>query len=128
LYLETDIGKDITLGNIYHEYFYLRYNNKHTLVAYTEKKDVVQKKLEQCGYFCIINSVEMAVSQALIHYKSRDELQKCITDMSAFFQEQPTALTEYDESLVRLLIEKVTVYEDKFTVEFKSGVAVDVEE
>jgi hypothetical protein len=77
LYLETDIGKDITLGNIYHEYFYLRYNNKHTLVAYTEKKDVVKKKLEQCGYFCIINSVEMAASQALIHYKSRDELQKC---------------------------------------------------
>ena len=28
--------------------------------------------------------------------------------------------------LVRRLIEKVIVYEDKFTVEFKSGVAVDV--
>jgi len=28
--------------------------------------------------------------------------------------------------LVRRLIEKVTVYEDKFTVEFKSGVTVDV--
>jgi hypothetical protein len=43
LYLETDIGKDITLGNIYHEYFYLRYNNKHTLVAYTEKKMSLRK-------------------------------------------------------------------------------------
>jgi site-specific DNA recombinase len=31
------------------------------------------------------------------------------------------------KSLVRRLIEKVTVYEDKFTVEFKSGVVVDVE-
>ncbi len=41
---------------------------------------------------------------------------------------QPTALTEYDEPLVRRLIEKVTVYEDKFTVEFKSGVTVDVGE
>jgi site-specific DNA recombinase len=48
--------------------------------------------------------------------------------MSAFLQEQPTALVQYDESLVRRLIEKVTVYEDKFTVEFKSGVTVDVEE
>jgi len=47
--------------------------------------------------------------------------------MSAFLQEQPTALTEYDETLVRRLIEKVTVYEDKFTVEFKSGLMVDVE-
>jgi site-specific DNA recombinase len=48
--------------------------------------------------------------------------------MSAFLKEQPTALTEYDESLVRRLIEKVTIYEDKFTVEFKSGLTVDVNE
>ncbi|NLX93748.1 MAG: integrase, partial [Clostridiales bacterium] len=39
-----------------------------------------------------------------------------------------TALTKYDEQLVRRLIEKVTVYEDKFTVEFKSGLTVDVVE
>ena len=59
---------------------------------------------------------------------NRDELKKRITDMSTFLKKQPTALTEYDEQLIRRLIEKVTVYEDKFTVEFKSGVTVDVEE
>jgi len=48
--------------------------------------------------------------------------------MSVFLQEQPTAMTEYDEPLVRRLIEKVTIYEDRFTVEFKSGVTVDVDE
>jgi hypothetical protein len=37
-----------------------------------------------------------------------------------------TSITEYNEQLVRRLIEKVTIYEDKFTVEFKSGVTVDV--
>lgn len=47
--------------------------------------------------------------------------------MNYTFREQPTALTEYNEQLVRRLIEKVTIYEDKFTVEFKSGVTVDVE-
>ncbi len=46
--------------------------------------------------------------------------------MSIFLQKQSTALTAYDEPLVRRLIEKVTVYEDKFTVEFKSGVMVDI--
>ena len=30
--------------------------------------------------------------------------------------------------ITRQLIEKLTVYEDKFTVEFKSGVTVDVDE
>ena len=48
--------------------------------------------------------------------------------MGVFLWEQPTALIEYDEPLVRRLIEKVTIYEDKFTVEFKSGVTVDVDE
>ncbi|WP_089284976.1 hypothetical protein [Anaerovirgula multivorans] len=57
----------------------------------------------------------------------RDELRKRIGDMRAFLQEQPIAITEYDEQLIRRLIEKVTVYENKFTVAFKSGVTVDVE-
>jgi site-specific DNA recombinase len=48
--------------------------------------------------------------------------------MSTFLKKQSTALTKYDEQLVRRLIEKVTVYEDKFTVEFKSGLTVDVNE
>ena len=56
----------------------------------------------------------------------RDEVKKRIADMGTFLREQPTTLTEYDEQLVRRLIEKVTIYEDKFTVEFKSGVTVDV--
>lgn len=58
----------------------------------------------------------------------RDELKKRITDISDFLKGQPTAITEYDESLVRRLIEKVTICENKFTVEFKSGVMVDVNE
>lgn len=58
----------------------------------------------------------------------RDEQKKHIADMSTFLRKQPTALTEYDEPLVRRLIEKVTIYEDKFTVEFKSGLMVDVKE
>lgn len=48
--------------------------------------------------------------------------------MGDFLQKQPSALAEYDEQLVRRLIEKIRVYEDKFTVEFKSGLTVDVNE
>ncbi|ODM26504.1 hypothetical protein A7W90_09880 [Clostridium sp. Bc-iso-3] len=59
---------------------------------------------------------------------NREELKKRITDMSTFLKKQSTALAEYDKQLVRRLIDKVTVFEDKFTVEFKSGVTVDVDE
>ncbi|HBK5582837.1 TPA: integrase [Staphylococcus aureus] len=47
--------------------------------------------------------------------------------MTDFFNEQSCELEEYDEQLVRRLIEKVTVFHDKFAVEFKSGVEIDVE-
>ena len=64
----------------------------------------------------------------LLESANRDELKKRIADMSTFLKKQSTALTEYDEQLVRRLIEKVTIYEDKSTVEFKSGLTVDVDE
>ena len=64
----------------------------------------------------------------LLESANRDELKKRIADMNTFLKKQSTALTEYDEQLIRRLIEKVTIYEDKFIVEFKSGVTVDVEE
>jgi site-specific DNA recombinase len=59
---------------------------------------------------------------------SKDEIKKRIAEMSTFLKDQVTTITEYDEALVRRLIEKVTIHEDKFTVEFKSGLTVDIEE
>jgi site-specific DNA recombinase len=51
-----------------------------------------------------------------------------MTDMRAFLKKQRTDITEYDEQLIQRLIEKVTIYEDRFSVEFKSGVTLDVNE
>jgi hypothetical protein len=36
-------------------------------------------------------------------------------------------ITEFDETLVKRLITKITVYEDHFTIDFKSGVTIDIE-
>lgn len=47
--------------------------------------------------------------------------------MTAFLKEQPTLIDECDEQLIRRLIGNIMVYEDKFTVKFKSGVEVEVE-
>lgn len=41
--------------------------------------------------------------------------------------QQTENIEEYDEALVRRMVEKITVYDDRFTVEFKSGTSVDVE-
>jgi hypothetical protein len=46
----------------------------------------------------------------------RGEICNRISDMSTLLQEQPAAVTENNERQARQQIEKVTVYEDKFTV------------
>jgi ABC-type multidrug transport system ATPase subunit len=49
-----------------------------------------------------------------------------IAEMTDFLNEQSCELEEYDEQLVRRIIEKITVHDDKLTIEFKSGVKIDV--
>lgn len=49
-----------------------------------------------------------------------------IDEMKEFLKEQPHELEEYEEQLVRKLIEKVTIFDDKVVVEFKSGVEIEV--
>ena len=53
-------------------------------------------------------------------------LKKRIAEMWKFLREQDTKVTEYDEQLVRRLIEKVIVFDDKIMVRFKSGIEIDV--
>lgn len=65
--------------------------------------------------------------RALVENAEREGKRQRIDEMTAFLNEQPCEITEYDEQLVRRLIEKVTVDDDKVTVEFKSGVELDVE-
>lgn len=64
---------------------------------------------------------------ALVESAEREGLKQRIREMREFLEQQPTEVTEYDELLVRRLIEKVTVYDERFEVEFKSGAKVDVE-
>lgn len=63
---------------------------------------------------------------ALVVNAEREGVKQRISEMQQFLAEQTQNITEYDEQLVRRLIEKITVYEEKVTVEFKSGTSVDV--
>ena len=57
----------------------------------------------------------------------KDEQMKQIRDLQDFVKSQPANITEFDEALVSRLIEKITVFDDHFTVEFKSGITIDIE-
>ena len=64
---------------------------------------------------------------ALVESAGREGLKQRLREMREFMEQQSAEVTEYDEPLVRRLIEKVIVYDERFEVEFKSGAKVDVE-
>lgn len=65
--------------------------------------------------------------KALSESAEREGLKQRIAEMREFLEAQSAEMLEYDDLLVRRLIEKVTVYDERFEVVFKSGATVDVE-
>lgn len=57
----------------------------------------------------------------------KHDQQEHMEDLAAFLDEQTEAVAVYSEPLVRRLIEKGTVYDEKMEVEFKSGMMVEVD-
>ena len=64
---------------------------------------------------------------ALVENAEREGKRQRIAEMTAYLNEQTCELVEYDEQLVRWLIERVTVHDDRIEVEFKSSIAIDIE-
>lgn len=55
----------------------------------------------------------------------QEMLKKRIEEMRQFLQTQSSRVTEYDEQMVRRLIEKITVFDNKLIFEFKSGMTLE---
>lgn len=64
--------------------------------------------------------------KAMMDDVSRSDYFERIKELQDFIISQPSGISEFDETLVKHLLKKVTVYEDKLVFEFKSGVMVDV--
>lgn len=65
--------------------------------------------------------------QAEVDNVVKDAQVKQINDLQDFIKDQPTGITAFDEMLVKRLIAKITVFEDRFAVEFKSGLSIEIE-
>lgn len=57
----------------------------------------------------------------------RDEQVKCINELTEFIEQQDSEMTEFDERLARRWIKEITVWDDRYSVELKSGVRIDIE-
>lgn len=58
---------------------------------------------------------------------AKAEHKKRISELRSFIRSQPSEITEFDESLVKKLLERVTVHDDYLKFRFKSGVTVSEE-
>ena len=94
------------------------------------QKALVKKANQKADYDAIADEIlrlrDMR-KQAEVDSVVKDEQMHLIQDLQDFIKSQPSTITEFDEILVKRLITKITVFEDHFTVEFKSGVTIDIE-
>jgi hypothetical protein len=74
-----------------------------------------------------IYSLRELKQDALTESAELEEVKQRISEMEEFLNDQASEIESYDEQLVRRLIEKVTVHDDKLTIEFKSDVEIDIE-
>ena len=57
---------------------------------------------------------------------SKETLRQKIMELEKVLAGINGKVEEYDDALDRKLIERITIYDDYFTVEFKSGIEIDV--
>lgn len=63
----------------------------------------------------------------MVESAEKNGFKKRISELEEFLQEFEFELTEYDEQLVRSYIQKITVYDERYEVEFKAGFELDIE-
>lgn len=105
-----------------------------TLEYIDQRMEELQEKLVMCvnknaEYETIANEIDaLREKKAVVVTKDAEQemLRKRINEMRHFLQTQTNRVTEYDEQMVRRLIEKITVYDDKLIFEFKSGMTIDL--
>lgn len=104
---------------------------KEDLLQEVTVKELIRKANSKQGYDAIADEIftlREQKSQAEADTRSREETQKRIAEQQDFIGSQQSEITEFDESLVRKLIQQITVYDDRFTVRFKSGLEIDINE
>lgn len=63
----------------------------------------------------------------MVDSAEKNGFKKRIGELEKFLQSFDFELNEYDVQLVRSYIQKITVYDGHYEVEFKAGIKLDIE-
>jgi exonuclease VII large subunit len=88
------------------------------LVKAVGNQEKIDKIAEQ------IDDLRSQKEKVILKNAEHSTLMERIADMRVFLEHQTGRITEYDEQLVRRMIEKIMIFDDKYEVVFKSGASV----
>ena len=88
---------------------FAKFNRKGEFISYSEKTDVITKRLELCGYFCLITSEKMTASDALIHYKGRDISEKLFSSDKSFIGSKSMRVQSDEALSAKIFIEFIAL-------------------
>ncbi|WMJ86778.1 recombinase family protein [Anaerocolumna sp. MB42-C2] len=94
------------------------------------QQEILQLAISKSDYNTVADEIyrlRELKQNSLADNAERQGKRQRIAEMEEFLSVQEYKMDEYDEQLVRKLIEKVTVHEDKLTIELKSCIEIDVE-
>ena len=94
------------------------------------QKELIKKANNKQDYDAIADEIlrlREQKEQSEVDSHHREEAMNRIKELQNFIAGQETDITEFDEALVKKLIEKITVFAEHFTVEFKSGLTIETE-
>ena len=95
----------------------------------TLQQELVQRVNQHLNYDDLLekmDALQKEKHEAETKRAERESIKMRIEEMREFLAAQTDAITEYDELLVRRMIERIDVYDDRFTFYFKSGTSIDI--
>ena len=109
-------------------------DNSEELAKINAKLAELQKELVKLAhankdYTLLADEIDLLrdKKQELLVAKAETEgFKNRIDELVKFLESYGQEITEYDELMVRKYIDRIIIYEDKFTVAFKAGVKLDV--
>ncbi len=110
----------------------LKLDNSHLLADIEERLKTAQEKLLKVrndNYDYIVDEIRKLQDEkqeVLMEKADNEGVKLRIKEMHEFIDSERLELKEYDESLVRKLIEKIVVYDECFEVHFKSGIKINI--
>ena len=93
------------------------------------QKELLKKANAKQGFDSLADEIETLREdkQALLLEDSNHAaMRQRLDELEAFLDGQTTEVTDYDEGLVRRLIERITVFDDHLIFEFKTGLETEV--